>query len=99
MTPIRLLREAEEELRIAAQFYEEAQPGLGRALIAEVRRAKEFIAQHPLAARIERGDIRVRSISRFPYRIYYRVRPEEIIVVAIGHHRRRPGFLQSREER
>jgi toxin ParE1/3/4 len=99
MTSIRLLREAEEELRLAAQYYEEVQPGLGRALIAEVRRAKELIAEYPLAAHIERGDIRVRSVARFPYRIYYRVRPDEIIVVAIGHSRRRPGFWQSREER
>ena len=69
MTAIRLLREAEEELRLAAQFYEEAQPGLGQALIVEVRRAKDLIAAHPLAARIERGEIRVLSIARFPYRI------------------------------
>jgi hypothetical protein len=47
MTGTRLLREAEEELRLAAQFYEEAQPGLGQALIVEVRRAKGLIATHP----------------------------------------------------
>jgi hypothetical protein len=45
-----------------------------------LREAEKFISQHPLAAHIERGDVRIRSISRFPYRIYYRVRPEEIIV-------------------
>ena len=98
MTPIRLLREAEEELRFAAQFYEEAQPGLGQALIVEVRRAKDLIAAHPLAAPLERGEIRVRSIARFPYRIYYGVRTEEIVVIAIGHHRRRPGFWDTRTE-
>jgi plasmid stabilization system protein ParE len=70
MTPVRLLREAEEELRIAVQFYEEAQPGLGQALVDEVQRTKNLIAAHPLAARIERSEIRVRSIARFPYRIY-----------------------------
>ena len=96
MTAIRLLREAEEELRLAAQFYEEAQPGLGQALIVEVRRAKDLIAAYPLAAGIERGEIRVRSIARFPYRIYYRVRAEEIVVIAIGHRRRRPGFWRAR---
>ena len=96
MTAIRLLREAEEELRLAALFYEAAQPGLGRALIVEVRRAKTVIAAHPLAARVVRGEIRVRSIARFPYRIYYRVRAEEIVVIAIGHRRRRPGFWNSR---
>jgi plasmid stabilization system protein ParE len=96
MTPIRLLREAEEELRIAAQFYEEAQPGLGQALVDEVRRVKDFIAAHPLAARIERGEIRVRSIARFPYRIYYRVREDGVVVIAIGHCQRRPGFWGDR---
>ena len=82
MTSFRLVREAEEELRLAAEFYDEAQPGLGRALIDEVRRAKNFILAHPLSARIERSEVRVRSIARFPYRIYYRVRAEEILVVA-----------------
>lgn len=67
MTPIRLLAEAEEELRAAA-----------------------------LAAGAKRGEVRVRTIARFPYRIYYRARPDEIVVVAIGHHRRKPGFWRSR---
>ena len=33
MTAVRLLQEAEEELRAAAKFYEAEQPGLGRALL------------------------------------------------------------------
>jgi hypothetical protein len=39
MTSMRLLPEAEEELRDAARFYEAEQQGLGRALIQEVRLA------------------------------------------------------------
>ena len=96
MTPMRLLPEAEEELRDAARFYEAEQQGLGRALIQEVRRACRFIAEHPLAVRIERGEVRVRTIARFPYRIYYRAKADEILVIAIGHRRRRPGFWRSR---
>lgn len=96
MTAARLLPEAEEELRAAAKFYEAEQPGLGRALLQEVRRALRFIAEHPLAARIERAEIRVRTIARFPYRVYYRARPDEILVVAIGHRHRRPGYWRSR---
>ena len=97
MTSVRLLPEAKEELRAAAQYYEQLQPGLGLALLQEVRRAKLRIAERPKAARIERGEIRVRSILRFPYRIYYRIDSEEIIVIAIGHRRRRPGFWRMRE--
>ena len=96
MTPMRLLPEAEEELRAAARFYEAEQEGLGRALIQEVRRAFRFIREHPAAARVERGEVRVRTIARFPYRIYYRAKPEEILAIAIGHRRRRPGFWRSR---
>jgi plasmid stabilization system protein ParE len=61
MTAVRLLPDAEEELRAAAKFYEGEQPGLGRALIQEVRRALRSIAEHPLAARTERAEIRVRD--------------------------------------
>lgn len=96
MTRIRLLPEAEEELSAAARFYEALQPGLGLALLQEVRRATERIAERPKASRVERGDIRVRSILRFPYRLYYRVRPDEIVIVAVGHRRRRPGFWRNR---
>ena len=96
MTAIRLLPEAEEELRAAARFYEAEQSGLGRALLQEVRHVLRFVAEHPLAAHIERTEIRVRTIARFPYRIYYRVRPDEILVIAIGHRHRRPGYWRSR---
>lgn len=96
MTAVRLLPEAEGELRAAGKFYEAEQPGLGRALLQEVRRAFRFIAENPLAARIERAEIRVRTIARFPYRIYYRARPDEILVFAIGHRHRRPGYWRSR---
>ena len=96
MTAVRLLPEAEEELRAAAKFYETEQSGLGRALLQEVRRALRFIGERPLTARIERAEIRVRTIARFPYRVYYRARPDEILVVAIGHRHRRPGYWRSR---
>lgn len=97
MTKLRILPEAEEELRAAATNYEEQSTGLGLALVAEVRRTYQRIVELPLAARIERGQIRVRSIARFPYRVYYRVRDEEILIVAVGHLRRRPGFWHGRK--
>ena len=97
MTQVRILPEAEEELRAAATNYETKQRGLGRALIAEVRKAYNRIIELPLAARIERGEIRARSVMRFPYRVYYRVRNEQIVIIAVGHRRRRPGFWRGRE--
>jgi len=97
MTPLRLLSEAEDELRAAARFYEAEQEGLGRALLQEVRRAFRFIREYPLASKIERGEVRARPVARFPYRIYYRARSDEILVIAIGHRRRRPGYWRGRK--
>jgi len=50
MTRVRLLPEAEEELRAVAQFYEALQPDLGLALLQEVCRARQRIAEQPNAA-------------------------------------------------
>jgi len=96
MTKLRVLPEAEEELRIATLHYEAQRVGLGRALLAEIRRSYKRISEFPLAARKERGDIRVVSIARFPCRIYYRAGDVEIVIIAIGHRRRRPGFWRER---
>jgi plasmid stabilization system protein ParE len=96
MTKLRVLPEAEEELRAATLHYEAERAGLGRALLTEVRRSYKRISEFPLAARKERGEIRALSIARFPYRIYYRVGDIEIVIIAIGHNRRRPGFWRER---
>jgi hypothetical protein len=65
MTRLRLLREAKEELRSAAQFYESEQRGLGHALLGEVRRSLRFIAEQPVASRAERGEVRVQKHRAF----------------------------------
>jgi len=96
MTELRVLPEAEEELRAVTLHYEAQRVGLGRALLTEVRRSYKRIAEFPLAGRKERSGIRVLSIARFPYRIYYRAADAEIVVIAIGHRRRRPGFWRER---
>ena len=96
MTRVRLLRKAEEELEAAARYYEAEQSGLGAALLQEVRRVLRRIGEQPLASRIERGGVRVRTVSRFPYCIYFRASPDEVLIIAIAHRRRRPGFWASR---
>jgi plasmid stabilization system protein ParE len=35
-------------------------------------------------------------VPRFPYRIIYRIEPTQILVVAIAHAKRRPGFWKAR---
>jgi plasmid stabilization system protein ParE len=93
---LRLLRGVPEEVEDVATSYNAVQPGLGREFLAEVHLALHRIREHPLAVRRVRGEIRVRSLPRFPYRIYFHVQSGEIRVLAILHRRRRPGHLRTR---
>jgi toxin ParE1/3/4 len=39
-----------------------------------------------------RDDVRRRVLRRFPYSVVFLVREEVVVVVAIAHHKRRPGY-------
>jgi toxin ParE1/3/4 len=76
----------------ATDFYEAQRRGLGSAFLQEVGRSFRRILDRPRAGTNLRSGIRVRSVARFPYRILYRVAEAEILIVAVAHYRRRPGF-------
>jgi len=42
------------------------------------------------------GRTRSWLLTRFPYRLIYRVRDEDVYIVAIAHTSRRPGYWQNR---
>ena len=96
MTQFRIAPEASEELEASVHFYESQQPGLGAAFLYEFKKTRERIAELPNAARILRGDIRRRPIHRFPFSVLYRATETEIVIIAIAHRQRRPGFWRGR---
>jgi toxin ParE1/3/4 len=87
---------ARRELRRAVEYYEERVPGLGSELLEEVERAVHEIASSPEAGSPYLANTRRVLVRRFPYRVVYRVRPEEIVVLAVAHQRRRPGYWRGR---
>lgn len=96
MTRFRILAEATEELEACVSYYDSQQQGLGTGFLAEFERTVERILEFPNAARSVSEDIRSRPVHRFPFYVLYRSLPEEIIVVAIAHRRRRPGYWVGR---
>lgn len=97
MTLIRILPEASEELEASIHYYESQQVGLGLAFLSEFKQSRERIEKLPNAGRTVRGNIKRRPIHRFPYAVLYRATDAEIVIVAIAHRRRRPGFWRGRE--
>jgi plasmid stabilization system protein ParE len=60
--------------------------------------AIDRVAQNPEAGRPLSADGRTRRVlvSRFPYQLVYRLRPGEVVVVAVAHMKRRPGYWRDR---
>jgi toxin ParE1/3/4 len=96
MTPVVFLDPAEEEMIEAALYYEDQAVGLGEHFVAEVQHAVQPIAEHPTSSKIIKGAVRRRLLRRFPFGILYRIEKEEIVIVAVMHLRRRPGYWSDR---
>lgn len=80
----------------AARFYEERSPGLGRDFLEEIERTIDSLVAHPESGpRISRN-LRRRIVRRFPFGVIYAVETDRIIIVAIMHLRRRPGYWKGR---
>lgn len=94
-------REAREELTAAAEWYEARRSGLGVAFVAEVTRAVESIREHPemwpcwqgLKTRVP---VRKFVLQRFPFALPYLVHENSVVVLAVAHGRRRPGYWRAR---
>jgi plasmid stabilization system protein ParE len=92
----RLLPLAEEEMTEAALFYEVANPGLGDDFLNDVQHAIDAVRERPeIGSNVGYGFRRV-LIRRFPFSIIYANERHQILVVAIAHQRRGPGYWKER---
>jgi len=95
---VRFHPDARTELLAAIRFYRAETVGLGRALASEVRSALERISAFPESGSPDGENLRKVFLDRFPFTLVYRLRGEEIEVLAVMHQRRRPGYWRARVE-
>lgn len=96
MKPVVFLQEAEQEMLEAARYYESQTPGLGADYLSEIERAVAAIAESPMTWPIIEGELRRRLVRRFPFGILYRIELKKIVIIAVAHLRRRPGYWRGR---
>ena len=88
--------QADAEALQAQRWYEERTPGLGVDFAAAVTDAVARIVENPLAYARVRGEVRRAILQRFPFGVYFRVLPDEIIILAVSHGHRHPRSWQLR---
>jgi len=74
-------------------------PGLGDRFIAEIERIVEVLCDQPHIGQSVGEELRRIILARFPYSLIYSIESERIWVIAVAHHRRRPGYWQERIDR
>lgn len=88
--------EALEEYEEAALYYTERDPGLGLRFIEAVEEAIQRILEAPTRWRVIDEDVR-RCLTRvFPYGVLYTAEPEFVLIVAVMHCSREPGYWKQR---
>ena len=91
------LPEALEEFDDSAERYEKSQTGLGARFRKAVERAVGRVQGNPLTyPRYPRTACRQKTVYRFPFSVIYRPKAGTLLIVAIAHHKRRPGYWKSR---
>jgi toxin ParE1/3/4 len=88
---------AEQELLDAVSYYEEQETGLGLEYLGEVEHAVNFLMRYPEAGSKVRGSIRRLTLPKFPYSLLYRLVEEQIRVLAVAHHKRKPQYWVDRQ--
>jgi len=74
-------RVATAELREAVAWYNLQQPGLGLELLKAVNATVQGILEHPQRWSVYHRSVRRASLHRFPYVLYYEIRPDNRIRV------------------
>lgn len=76
-----LLPLAKQDIKVAAQWYEKRQQGLGKRFTADVRKKVKFIIYQPEAIAIRYDDVRCAVLDVFPFMIHFGIDENKKLVV------------------
>ena len=90
MKRARFIAAARLEFLAEVIYYNEAQPGLGERFTAAVEEAAARAVGFPLSGSPSRANTRRMIVKGFPFSLFYRPEPDEIVIFAVAHHARNP---------
>ena len=87
---------AYEDAIVIFDWYEEKLSGLGDRFINEPEVAKTDLLNNPLAFAKWNKSIRRMVMRKFPYKLFYKIYEDKIVILAVIHARRSNRYLKSR---
>jgi plasmid stabilization system protein ParE len=90
------LADAVGETEAAARWYAERSASAAAGFSQEIDEAEAAIAEFPEAWPPFDHGTRRYMLRRYPFNVVYRMEPRRILIVAVAHAHRRPGYWKSR---
>ncbi|MCI0702172.1 MAG: type II toxin-antitoxin system RelE/ParE family toxin [Planctomycetia bacterium] len=89
--------DAQTEYQAAIGWYQQRSQSAAQRFVAEVDRILAVIAAQPDRYGWYDNEFREAGLQRYPYSVIYRVEPSgDVLVVAVAHTSREPGYWQDR---
>ena len=88
--------EAEAELNLSIDYYENCSRGLGIEFATEAYSTIQRIIENPRAWAVLEDDVRRSLTKRFPYGILYTIDSEQIFILAVMNLHRDPDYWKYR---
>jgi hypothetical protein len=96
MRPVKYHPHARSEVIDSALFYDGRSHGLGERFLQAVESTEVLICQHPLLGQPYEAGTRKCRVKRFPFALIYKESSGGIMVYAVAHFSRRPGYWTER---
>jgi len=88
--------EARFELLESISYYEGCQEGLGGRFFDAIDQAVQKVVRYPDRWRKFDGDVRRCLVRVFPYVLLYTIESDSVLIVAVMHCSREPGYWKDR---
>lgn len=89
-------RKAALEAGEALRWYEEQRPGLGDWFRSDLRQVFDRITENPAQFPVLEGSVRLARLRKFPYDVYFDLRGDRVVIMAIVHQSRHPDTWKRR---
>ena len=92
----RFAEAAKLELIQEVEFYENIEAGLGARFLASIREVVSRAILYPLTGSPYRKNTRRLLVKDFPFAVIYRSHTDGVVIFAVAHLSKRPGYWRSR---